>query len=408
MLSRALGRPTLLGQAIGMLGSLGLVALLTRGMTSAQFGTYSIIVSMFAFAYALVGTTLGIRATRDSATTLEGPILISGRTFLHAIGLPVVSVVVVCVVLGQGPLTVMVAASAIVAIIAAEIAQGIVLGRRLYALWTWSTCWRTVVSVLGAGVLVTGLPATAAVPAALLALGLAAVTMSWRCWRAGVARLGPNSETSRLGLSGVGVINLALWVMSTGDRMILGWRAGLSAVALYAVIYGLLDRALRAVAVATAQSSFPVAMALRADGTHGWEATDACAWSRHRGYWLGTAALAAVLSLASGPFVAALSGDRYQPPFLMALLLSTGISFYAAAMPFYVRVIASDRTALLASASVGCAVFNLLGNALIDGRFGAMGAAVMTLLAYGLWAVAAAETARRVGLPGRGTRSVTA
>jgi O-antigen/teichoic acid export membrane protein len=184
---------------------------------------------------------------------------------------------------------------------------------------------------------------------------------------------------TRAPVSAVGVANLCLWLLASGDRVILAhW--SLSSLAVYAALYGLLDRLFRTVSNAEIQQRLPLAFAAPGAGRELQLVTSARA--------VGVLVLAAgVAGLLAPTTVSVVSGGAYHPELWMSLTLSAAMATMLAAVPAYVVLVARGRGAVLAAIAAAAAVVNIVGNVLLASRFGTTSAALLTLAGYAIWLV---------------------
>lgn len=391
--------PTWLAQAVNALSSLLLVALLTRSLSVDDFAIYATVLATYAFGNALVGTTIGTRAIESLSaggrSTIE---LDPWRDALPVLGC-MLAAAATTLVTRAGPEVALAAAAGMLGILVAELGGAHPLGLRRYWAYALLTLAQMVVWVGAALLAVTILPASERLPACLLAVALGALPfVVYLAAARGVAlarRVA--SRTRHSPVSAVGVANLALWLLASGDRVILAHYA-LTALATYAALYGLLDRAFRTVANAEIQQRLPRAFL---DHAHR-------AGSREPAMLRGALlllALGAVCSALSPTAIAIVSGGRYHPSIAMSTVLSLAMVAMLAAVPSYVSLIARGRTRAVALIALGAAAVNILGNLALAGRYGTSSAAALTLVGYLIWLAGVTAAERRAGHGARSPRS---
>jgi O-antigen/teichoic acid export membrane protein len=374
-----LGRPTWVAQGINALSSLLLVSLLTRSLQVDAFATYAAVLAAYAFANALVGTTIGTRAIQGLSAGGQRHIAFDPRRDLA----PVVGCLLVAAattaIVKLDPVVALAAAAGMLGILVAELGGAYPLGLRrywTYALLTLAQMALWVGTVLAAATL---LPSSERLAVCLAAAAVGALPyVAYLVVVRGVQltsserRQGPRSP-----ISGVGVANFALWILASGDRLILAHYA-LAALATYAALYGLLERIFRTVANAEIQQRLP-----RAFIAHARRGASPDHFSARA--WLFLVALGVACSLAGPTAISVISGGHYHPSLAMSAVLAFAMMTMLAAVPAYVSLIARGRGGAVAIVSLTAAAVNIAGNFALAPYYGTSSAAALTLVGYLIW-----------------------
>lgn len=372
---KALGRPTIAAQFVAAFAALISVALLSRLLSKADYGTYASLVAVLAFTNAFLGTAIGTRALA-SATQSSGRVEVGSRLVFASASTIVVGVTPVALYLGRSPLIAGSACLCGAALVAADISQGVILGQARHRRYLAATSSRAVISVIGIPlVALVSEPRRAA--AALGVLGLSAVVFA--AFGIDGVKVARRPAPGAIAISSIGAANLALWVLATGDRVVLGIRAGTATVAAYAVAYGLIDRVVRVIVNGHVTEWMPEAFCVTGN-------LRVRSLSRLGAY--SAVLVCATLSVGVGvrPVVAGLTGGRFVPGYGVGLMVALGLGFLGVAAPFYVVLVAAGRARWVAIAASSAAIVNLGGNWVLDGRWGAEAAAAMTATGYGAYA----------------------
>jgi O-antigen/teichoic acid export membrane protein len=199
----------------------------------------------------------------------------------------------------------------------------------------------------------------------------------------------PNSWSIRARAEGissldVGIVNFGLWVIASADRMILQLTAEPHVLAVYALSYGLVDRACRSLSNVYISKSIGLP-----DG--------GASASKGRVLTLisGVLAIGLVPAVIIGSFV--VSGGKYVPDFALGASVSVaGVLMFASA-PFYVRMLASGRIRMPAVVVLSIAVLNVALNSLCARSGSVLPAAWISGGSYAIWTVYLAVRFRRRG-----------
>jgi len=390
-----IGRPTWIAQGVNALSSLLLVAVLTRSLRVDAFATYAAVLAAYAFANALVGTTIGTRAIQGLSAGGRQRIAFDLRRDVPPVVGCLLAAAATTLIVRVDPIVALAAAAGMLGILVAELGGAHPLGLRRY--WTYAalTLAQMVLWVGTAVVAATSLPSADRLPVCLAAAAVGGLPyVAYLIAVRGVElTTDRQSRGSRSPISAVGIANFALWVLASGDRLILAHYA-LAALATYAALYGLLDRIFRTVANAEIQQRLP-----RAFISHSQRGESPALFTVRA--WLLLVALGVVCSVAGPTAIAVISGGHYRPSLAMSTVLSFAMVAMLAAVPAYVSLIARGRTRIFAVVSLTAAAVNIAGNFALAARYGTSSAAGLTLIGYLIWlggVMAAEHRARRAVL----------
>jgi O-antigen/teichoic acid export membrane protein len=391
--SKLADRPTLWAQVAGAATSLVLIGVYARSMAVTDFASYSAIFATYAFGNALVGTSIGTRIIEEASRGSRAPTRLSLRGEGGAILLALATALIIPALTSAAPAIFAAAAVGMLTTIAAEVANARLIGQQRFAAYARLTIARSVVWILAAVGSVLVLDRDDLLLASLFAAAVASLTPVVGCIiERGLVLTTGRRDTRQSGVSWVGLSNLALWILATGDRVILA-DVALVALATYATLYGLLDRIFRTVANAELLLRLPSAFGA-ADGKQ--SGTTKPTWSV-----AASLAAAAAVSAVVSPFaVGVISGGVYTPSLWMALVLSAAMAAMLAAVPLYAAAIGRGDTRGPAILACAAASLNLGGNLILAPHFGTTSAAALTLAGYAVWLVGLilltrrAETAR--------------
>ncbi|MFZ1925287.1 MAG: polysaccharide biosynthesis C-terminal domain-containing protein [Solirubrobacteraceae bacterium] len=353
--------------------------MLTRSLQVDAFATYAAVLAAYAFANALVGTTIGTRAIQGLSAEGHRHIVFNLRRDLP----PVVGCLFVAaattLIVKIDPAVALAAAIGMLGILVAELGGAYPLGLRRY--WTYAQL-TLVQMVLWVGTVIaaaTLLPSSErlAVCLAAAAVGALPYVVYLVGVRGVVFTAGAQEHGSRVPISGVGIANFALWILASGDRLILAHYA-LAALATYAALYGLLERIFRTVANAEIQQRLPRAFISHA---HKKESPDLFTVRA----WLFLVVLGVVCSVAGPTAISIISGGHYHPSLAMSAVLAFAMMTMLAAVPAYVSLIARGRGRAVAVVSLTAAAVNIAGNLALAPHYGTSSAAVLTLVGYLIW-----------------------
>jgi O-antigen/teichoic acid export membrane protein len=387
-LRMVLSRPTWIAQGISAISSLLLVVIYTRKLSAESFAVYAVVMATYAFAMALVGTTINTRIIESGSAREDPRVRLAAASDFPAMGLCLLSAAGAVLLTKSDPLLVVTAMVGMAGTLVAQLAGAHLLGARRF--WGYAGLILLQMVIWDAASLV-GIFAIAPahrLAAVFVAVGLGGIpglvyllrgrriSVSWR-----------HPDRNHSAISSVGVASLALWILASGDRLILA-RYSLTSLATYVATYGLLDRIFRTLAAAETQQRLPLAYAATSAGKDVRSAPSRLAI----GLMLG---LGVALSACCPTAVSIISGGNYQPPFLMAVTLSFAMVAMLGAVPFFVTLIVTGRGRTAAAIAIFAASVNILGNFLLASRYGTSSAAVLTLVGYAIWLIGSFAAARQ-------------
>lgn len=373
-----LSRPTLVAHGILALSSLALVTILTRRLTADDFATYSVVMATYAMGVALVGTTISTRAVEQLSLNSSARIeVVLSRDFLP-LGLSILSAGLVPQIVGAPISVSMISAAGMASMLVDQLASAYLLGRQHFWSYALMVSIRVVLWVALLLILLDIAPDSAELEASLLACVLVAVIPAGflivsRGLRVRVVSMGGPLAP----ISGVGVASLSLWILASGDRLILA-KYDLVALATYAAVYGLIDRVFRTISSAEFHRRLPSAFSSKSAGTvkpHGITKLELASV-------LGVAAISALLA----PWaVEVISGGNYRPELWMTCVLTGAMVAMVCATPSFVSLIARGRHKEVAIIAIVPAAFNIGANLVLAPIYGTTSAALLTLFGYAMW-----------------------
>ncbi len=374
-----LARPTWVAQGVNAFSSLLLVSVLTRSLQVDAFATYAAVLAAYAFANALVGTTIGTRAIQGLSAGGEGHIVFDLRRDLPPVVGCLIAAAATTLIVKVDPVVASAAAIGMLGILVAELGGAYPLGLRRYWAYARLTLAQMLLWVGTAVAAATLLPSSERLAVCLAAAAVGAipyvaylVAVHGVVFTAGAQRQGPRAP-----ISGVGIANFALWVLASGDRLILAHYA-LAALATYAALYGLLERIFRTVANAEIQQRLPRAFISHAQKGESPDLFTVRAW-------LFLVVLGVACAVAGPTAISIISGGHYRPSLAMSTVLAFAMMTMLAAVPAYVSLIARGRSGAVAIVALSAASVNIAGNLALAPYYGTSSAAVLTLLGYLIW-----------------------
>lgn len=355
----------MVAQMISAFSAVVVVAILSRLLSSEDYAHYAVVTAIWAIGNAVVGTGIGTRVARMAG---EGSTKILFRLSELVLAL---AVSVVCggyvVWLTDSYFSGALAAGCMLTFVLAEASISFEIGARRFRRYLLLLVLRVVTPllVLSFAAAMGSISLTLAFLSVMV--GNVASLVPWlRRWSTG-RYIGP-SYSSHM----VGALNLGLWVIASADRVLLESLVQPTALAVYAVTYGLLDKFSRSL------SNAYIARSLGASFKAGNVIP-------HRKYFLATLLVVAMIAPAAKWAAEFVSGNRYSPDLLLVGLIAGAGLFMLWSAPFYVGLLASAQYWSSLCAVAVIAGFNIFANLAFDGLYGIHAAAVISLSSYLLW-----------------------
>jgi O-antigen/teichoic acid export membrane protein len=375
---RALTHQSMVGQLVSALSAVVVVAILSRFLPEEDYAHYAVVTAIWAIGNAVVGTGVGTRIARIAA---EGSTKICFRpSELYVAGFVSVVSGIYVAWLRASCLDGAIAAACMMTFVLAEASISFEIGAARFKRYLFLLILRVVTPffVLLGCVLIGSLSVTLAFLSVL-----AGNTLSLLPWfRRWSIRpyIGP-SYSSHL----VGALNLGLWVVASADRVVLEMYVEPTALAVYAITYGLLDKFFRSLSNAFIARSLGASFSGRN-----------IIPSKK---FFGSSLLLFVVMVPVGKWaVEFVSGSRYSPDLaLVAVIAAAGMAMLWSA-PYYVGLLASAeyRGSLWVIGII--AGFNIFANVVFDRLYGVSAAAMISLCSYLLWLVWLVFRSRRVSI----------
>lgn len=355
----------MVAQIISALSAIVVVAILSRLLPEEDYAHYAVVTAIWAIGNAVVGTGTGTRVARVAA---EGSEKISLRTSELLVA---AFVSLVCggyvVWLRESYLAGAVAAACMMTFVLAEASISFEIGAGRFKRYLFLLILRVVTPlfVLVIAMASDGLTLTVAFLSVLLG-NVSSLVPSFRRWSAEPYR--GHSYSSHL----VGGLNLGLWIIASADRIILEMLVQPSALAVYALTYGLLDKFFRSLSNAFIARSMGASF-------KGQNIVP------HRKYFLATLFIFVIIVPIAKWAAEFVSANRYSPDLLLVALISgAGLAMLWSA-PFYVRLLASAqyRGSLWVVGAISG--LNIVCNVIFGERYGVNAAATISFCSYLLW-----------------------
>lgn len=365
---------TIVVQSANAVGALAAFVLVTRNVSAPEFAIYSAMMAAYAIANAAVGTAIGISGMAGMSGDADRRLSVQRAS--GAAGAAFALLVVAGVSFAaHAPLHVaFLAEVALVPWVASEIAGAHALGVGRYRRYAIVHCARVGVWVVSCALGLAITPSSAHLDVALGSLALSAVVPVAYLFRERALVFGVAARRT-VPVQALAMAQLGLWLAASADRAVFAHFDPRSA-ALYAAIYGLLDRIYRTLANASLWGALPTLFA-RGDA----------AAERSSGIVRTVCVVAstAVLVAVTPPLVGSLTGGRYRPDYTLTAILATALGLMLLATPLYARALATRRIWPLAFVAAGVGLANLIGNLFVIPRAGTIGAALVTLATYAVW-----------------------
>ncbi|MFD6897742.1 lipopolysaccharide biosynthesis protein [Rhodococcus sp. NPDC060086] len=361
----ALTHETVLSQAISGVFAIVQLGILTRLLDVSDYAIYVVAAAIWAIANAAVGVGIGIRISNDAAngsTSIAFTVSERYRTLLA---------VLICgvsfAILSGTPVECILVGVTLLSYVACESAIAFVVGSRQFRKFLYVFTVRS-----GAPVIVMVLWAflgDLSFTGAVIALMIGQFSAAMMLWRHFSVQK-PSVASLSSGLTGS--ISLGMWVLASADKIILEQLVNPEELASYAMAYGLLDRVFRAIQNIYTSRNMADAFSGKLGKSSHWLS-------------LGILALALVMSPVAVVACGIISGGRYQPDLLLALVISLGLAIMTLSAPPYLKMMSTKKYAGPIIVIYGIASGNILGNILLAPKFGVLGAGLLTLAAYLTW-----------------------
>lgn len=357
----------MVAQLISALSAIVVVAILSQLLSSEDYAHYAVVTAIWAIGNAVVGTSTGTRVARLAA---EG----SGKIHFMLSELVVAAVVsVICAAyvawLTDSYFDGAIAAGCMLTFVLAEASISFEIGAGRFRRYLLLLVIRVVTPLLVlACAAVTGTLSLTLAFLSVLAGNVSSLLPWYRRWSP--RRYTGLSYSSHM----VGALNLGLWVMASADRVLLEMLVEPSALAVYALTYGLLDKFSRSL------SNAYIARSLGASFSAGNVIP-------HRKYFVAILLVVTMIIPATKWAAELVSGNRYSPDLLLVGLIAGAGLFMLWSAPFYVGLLASARYMGSLCAVAAIAGFNIVANLMFDGSHGIHAAAMISLISYLLWFV---------------------
>ena len=183
------------------------------------------------------------------------------------------------------------------------------------------------------------------------------------------------SPSGGLAFSGIGIANLALWILASGDRVVLGHDVFPARLASYAITYGIIDRFYRTISTAEVNRTLGASF----EGVRTGVAV------KKSMYLSIVGCLVVSFGLLIHPLISLLTGGRYGLDLSNNWILVLGISLMALSAPLYVKAMAFKRGKEAAIAAILAATIDIVGDIIFVPHLGVLAACIFTLLGYGVW-----------------------
>jgi O-antigen/teichoic acid export membrane protein len=374
---RLLGsRPTWIAQGTAALSSLVLVVLLTRSLPASAYAAYSVVMATYAFGMALVGTTINTRVIEAGSATGDLRIRLNLTRDLPAMAGCVLAAVGAALIADAEFGVALAAAAGMVGTLIAQLAGAHFLSGRRFWGYAALTLMQVVVWDIASFIAIWRLSDDDRLTGVLLAVAVGGLPGAIYLLRHRIVSIGRHT-TGHSAISSIGVASLALWVLASGDRIILA-RYSLTSLATYVATYGLLDRVFRTLSAAELQQRLPDAF--RSFAEHGTVDSKI-----PRLVAICLIPVGVALGFITPAVVSLISGGNYRPPVLMALALALAMVAMLAAVPAFVTLVATARARTAAHIAIFAAATNIVGNLALAGTYGTSSAAALTLLGYLIW-----------------------
>lgn len=364
-LVRALFHQSLIAQGVTALAALVTVAFLARGLSTVDYAHYAVVTAIWGIGNAVVGTGTGTRIAKMSA---QGSNKIRyQRSELWVTFLASVITGLYIFLVRNSLLEATLAGLCMISFVFAEASTSFEMGAGRFNRYLVLLGVRALMppAILTALSISNALDFTTAVGTVL-----SANVISLLIWP---SRWAPSFEyNSPVSSHSVGAMNMGLWIIASADRLILERTINAFDLASYALVYGLTDRIFRS--LSNAYIAKNLGRAFQGEVNRN-------GWKFYGLTFLMAGLLIPIIQIATG----ALSGNRYSASLLMTTLIVAAGLFMFWSAPHYVKLMASGefKTALILVFTL--AAFNIVANIMLAGYLGTDGAAMISMMTYGLW-----------------------
>lgn len=368
VIARKVFKPLPLGQGLTAAIALLQMLLFSRYMPVDDFAVFGFSTAVWTMGVAFVGSSIGTRIMRELVEATSEPAITRrelatcGASTLIALGISYsfTGNITVTALLG----------GSLLASIFAEIASYVSLGRNERWLYACTLVIRNLgAPMFGLGYLLySGNISITSVLIGTICSNIVTAAVQFGA----IPKIIPTTSVSASGF--VGSINLILWIIASGDRVILGFTVDATQLAAYSLIYGLVDRAFRVANTTYVSSMLPSVLA---GGHQRW------AWP----YRLCIGLLGVVIAVAAAPLVELISAGKYVIEPTLAVLLVASLVCFASSGPGYVDCVASDLIRYLVIPLVLVTSCSFIALWILAPVFGYSVAAVCKLICYATWFV---------------------
>lgn len=364
-LLRALFHQSLIAQGVTALAALVTVGFLARGLSTIDYAHYAVVTAIWGIGNAVVGTGTGTRIAKMSAQGTKRISFQRSELWITFLAAAITGYYIFFV--RNSLVEATLAGFCMVSFVFAEASTSFEMGARRFNRY---------LVLLGVRALTPPVVLTAFSLSGTLDFTTAVVTVlagnmiSLLIWP---SRWTPTFEyNSPVSSHAVGAMNMGLWIIASADRLVLERTITALDLASYALVYGLTDRIFRS--LSNAYIAKNLGRAFQGE-------TKKSGWKFYVLSLLLAALLVPIIQFAT----AALSGSRYNAPLIMTSLIVVAGLFMLWSAPHYVKLMASGEFKSALVLIFALAAFNVLANILLAAYLGTDGAAMISMMTYGLW-----------------------
>lgn len=364
-LVRALFHQSLMAQGVTALAALVTVGFLARGLSTIDYAHYAVVTAIWGIGNAVVGTGTGTRIAKMSAQGTNRIRFQRSELWITLLAAAITGYYIFFV--RHSPLDAILAGLCMLSFVFAEASTSFEMGAGRFNRY---------LVLLGVRALMPPMVLTALTVSNTLNFSTAVVSvlagnvislLIWPArWSSGLVYNSPVSSHA------VGAMNMGLWIIASADRLVLERTINAFDLASYALVYGLTDRIFRS--LSNAYIAKNLGRAFQGE-------VKRSGWKFYALSLLLAVLLIPVIQLAT----VILSGNRYDAPLIMTSLIAAAGLFMFWSAPHYVKLMASGgfKSALFLVFTL--AIFNVLANILLARYLGTAGAAMISMMTYGLW-----------------------